>query len=411
MSLIRQAVVLCGGLGTRLRPFTHNTPKPMVIIDKKPFLEFLLEKLSEEGIKKFVLLTGYLGEQIEEYFKDGSKWGWQIQYSKGPVDWDTAKRIWESRNKLDESFLLMYSDNFTTINLNSLINFHKNFNRPLTITLSRKNTGNIKVNSDGKIEQYDQFRSESGLDYVDIGFMIAKRDSIFEFYDGANSSLSEIIKIMVKHNLVNGYIHHDHYYSISDPERLYITKKYLSNSKIILLDRDGIINNRAPKGEYITTWEKFQWAPGIKKGLKKLSTEGFQFIVISNQAGIARGRVKQNDLDNITNQMEKELLLDSIHILKTYVCPHHWEDDCICRKPKPGLFYEASKEFLFRLDKTIFIGDDSRDCQAAFNSGCKSVFIGNQEELSELDQKEHPISMHIDFKGAVSLILEYFKRS
>ena len=70
-----QAVIFCGGLGTRLRPITNSLPKPMVPILDKPFLEYLLLQLSSEGIKRFILLTGYMGEIIHEYFGDGSKWG------------------------------------------------------------------------------------------------------------------------------------------------------------------------------------------------------------------------------------------------------------------------------------------------------------------------------------------------
>jgi len=73
-----------------------------------------------------------------------------------------------------------------------------------------------------------------------------------------------------------------------------------------------------------------------------------------------------------------------------YVCPHHWDDGCFCRKPNPGLFYQASREYLFRLDKTLFIGDDPRDCQAAWNAGCGSVFLGNKEELTVLPASHQP---------------------
>ncbi len=84
-----QAVVLCGGLGTRLKPYTNNIPKPMVSCNGKPFLWYLLHQLWEQGISNFILLTGYRAEQIKEYFNNGSEWKWNIQYSQGPQEWDT----------------------------------------------------------------------------------------------------------------------------------------------------------------------------------------------------------------------------------------------------------------------------------------------------------------------------------
>tara|TARA_B100000686_G_C16363386_1_gene748884 strand:+ start:213 stop:497 length:285 start_codon:yes stop_codon:yes gene_type:complete len=88
-----QAAILCGGLGTRLRPITEKIPKPMVLVNGVPFLEHLICQLKENGILNIVLLTGYLGEQIQEYFGDGSKMGVNIQYSHGPADWETGRRL------------------------------------------------------------------------------------------------------------------------------------------------------------------------------------------------------------------------------------------------------------------------------------------------------------------------------
>ena len=92
---IKQPVLLCGGRGTRLKPITDFIPKPMVNIHGKPFLYYLLNQLSKKYITEFVLLTGYFGKQIENYFKNGKKYGWNIKDSKGPVLWNTGKRMLE----------------------------------------------------------------------------------------------------------------------------------------------------------------------------------------------------------------------------------------------------------------------------------------------------------------------------
>ena len=123
--MIKQAIILCGGLGTRLKPITNKIPKPMVKLNNKPFILYLIEQLKEQGIKEVLLLTGYLGEKIQTYFGNGKNFGIKISYSNGPINWDTGRRIWEARELLSKEFLLLYSDNFTTINLKKNFIFFK----------------------------------------------------------------------------------------------------------------------------------------------------------------------------------------------------------------------------------------------------------------------------------------------
>ena len=79
--------------------------------------------------------------------------------------------------------------------------------------------------------------------------------------------------------------------------------------------------------------------------------------------------------------MISELEQKDIIILDVYVCPHHWDDNCKCRKPKAGLFYRIAKEYFLRMDKTFYIGDDVRDCEAAYNAGCGSVLIASKQDF------------------------------
>ena len=138
---VSQAVILCGGRGERLRPLTDSLPKPMVDVNGRPFLQFLLEQLAENGIKRFVLLTGYLGEKIIEHFGDGSSRGWSISYSIGPAEWSTARRIHEAMTQIDEIFLLMYSDNFAHLRLNDLVQVNNQSDSAITLSVVKKSPG------------------------------------------------------------------------------------------------------------------------------------------------------------------------------------------------------------------------------------------------------------------------------
>ena len=406
MSKPEQAVILCGGQGTRLRPQTYHLPKPMILCNGKPFLLYLLQQTEEQGIKRFILLTGYLAEKIEDYFKDGSAWGWQIQYSQGPAEWDTGKRIWEAKEKLDDRFLLLYSDNFVTFPMDKILALHKINRLPLTFMVSPKSPGNIALNENKIVQKYDYNRSTE-LENVEIGYMIVEKERTMEFFETPECSFSSVLRKMAAQQKISAWIQHDAYHSISDPERWKKTEKYLKPKKILLIDRDGVINRKAPRGQYISRWEDFEWIPETLEAMEQLSQEGFSFIVISNQAGIARGMIDPEELERIHSQMKADFKKDGIEILDIYFCPHHWNEGCFCRKPNPGMLFQASKKHLFRLDKTMFIGDDIRDCQTAERAGCASIFVGNSSKLGKINNEEQPICSSPSLLDSVDKILKY----
>jgi histidinol-phosphate phosphatase family protein len=403
-----QAAILCGGIGSRLMPHTLDTPKPMILCNGKPFLWYLLDNLNKQGISHFVLMTGYLSEKIQSYFKDGSLWGWKIEYSDGPVEWDTGRRLWEAKELLNERFMLMYSDNFALFSLDELLILHLKNNVSLTFIVTLKSPGNIKRDDNGIVIKYDNNRTSSDLDYVEIGYMIVEKFKVLSFYESSDCSFSSILEKMSKSKQISSFIKHDSYYSISDPMRWKKTEKYLNSEKIIFIDRDGVINHKAPRGEYISRWEDFKFIQESFESMKKLSQKGFKFIVITNQAGIARGMIEKSSLEFIHKKMKDEFQKAGIKILEVFICPHHWDDGCFCRKPNPGMFYKASKKYLIRLDQTVFIGDDSRDCQAAEKAGCQSIFIGNSDDLKHLSIDQMPIFQSLSMIDSIDSIINFY---
>ena len=386
-----QAIIFCGGLGTRLRPITDDLPKPMVPVLGKPFLEYLLEQLASQGIERFVLLTGYMGEVIYEFFGDGSFWGWEIEYSFGPNEWDTGRRLWEAQDNLDTRFLLLYADNFAQFNLNKLMHVHQKEQASVTLSLAAKENGNIRISSNGRIEEYSKNRIGDELKLVEIGYMVTERDAILSLYENIpntpNISFSSILEMSVEKQQISGLVVNGDYHSISDKERLELMRKYLTPKKIILIDRDGIINVKAPRGEYIENWKDFKLIDDTVESMKKLALDGFCFIVITNQAGVSRGMVSEENLMQIHRLMIDRLKNEGIQILDIYVCRHHWDDDCECRKPRAGLFYQIAREHFLRMDKTLYIGDDVRDCEAAYNAECGSVLVANRDEYELIKNK------------------------
>ena len=156
--------------------------------------------------------------------------------------------------------------------------------------------------------------------------------------------------------------------------------------KAIFLDRDGVINRDPGFGGYVTSWKEFEFLPGSLEAIKRLNQSGYEVIVISNQGGVAKGLYALKDLDKITKNMLGEIEKAGGKISSVHYCPHKDEDDCDCRKPKTGLFSQATKGLQVNFADTFFVGDNRRDVLAAKAIGSKSIFVlSGNTKLEELD--------------------------
>jgi len=389
MSYIKQAVILAG-LGTRLRPLTDTIPKPMVSVNGKPFLAYLVELLKENGIEEIVLLLGYMPEKITEYFGNGSRFGIKIKYFVTDVSDETGTRIRKAKDLLRDEFLLMYSDNYWPLNLDKLYSFHKEkaFSATVTVYSNKDNftRNNVKV-KEGIVEKYDPSRSLPELNGVDIGFFILEKE-ILKMMPEINFSFEKtMFAKLVEEKKVAGFLTNHKYYSIGNLERLPATEEYLKPKKIVFLDRDGVINVKPPKADYVKTWDEFKFLPGAVEGMKHLMGKGYTIFIVSNQAGIGRGLMSEADLTGIHNNLNTELKKNTIALSGIYYCLHHWEENCECRKPKPGMFFRAATEHSIDLTKCVFIGDDERDAEAGDAAWIKTILARPDFGLLEISKE------------------------
>ena len=163
-----------------------------------------------------------------------------------------------------------------------------------------------------------------------------------------------------------------------------IRKEYL-HSKLIILDRDGVINKNSKS--YIKN--KNEWAPieGSIKAISRLSEHGFKILVATNQSGIGRGLFNNHDLDKIHLKMSSAIRSMGGHIEGIYYCPHKPEDGCNCRKPKTGLIDKIEKKLNIKVEKAILIGDSMSDIILANSINALPILLktGNGEAtLKEL---------------------------
>ncbi len=380
---IKQAVIFAGGQGTRLLPLTKNIPKPMVKVNGKPFLYYLLKLLKDEGVKKVLILLGYKGEVIKKYCEKEKPFGLKIEFSVGETDWETGKRLIEAEPQIDENFLLMYCDNYWPLQLKKLLSFHEKHGKKATMTVygnrEKITRNNVYVNDKGLIEVYDKTRTHPGLNAVDIGFFILSK-KLLKLIPRNNASFEKtVFPKLVEQKQLAGYLTHHRYFSNGDLEKLKTSKSFFKAKKVVFLDRDGVINKKAPKAEYVRSWKDFKFLPGVLDALKILKKENFKIIIVSNQAGIARKQMTENDLKEIHKKMLNEIKKHGGKIDAIYHCPHGWDENCLCRKPNPGMFFEAVHDHLINLRESYFIGDDPRDKIVGDEIGCTTYLVEDIE--------------------------------
>jgi len=155
-----KAVILAGGLGTRLRPLTNKKPKPMLPLGKKPLLEYLIKWIRKNGVKDIVLCVSYLHETIEKYFEDGSKFGVNIEYAVSRKPLATAGQLKTAQKFIDDTFVCVYGDSLFNFSLRNMIADHKKKKSFITMSLYEHKTsikkGVIDTKNNGKVLSWNE---------------------------------------------------------------------------------------------------------------------------------------------------------------------------------------------------------------------------------------------------------------
>jgi D-glycero-D-manno-heptose 1,7-bisphosphate phosphatase len=155
-----------------------------------------------------------------------------------------------------------------------------------------------------------------------------------------------------------------------------------TNRKYVFLDRDGVLNRKAPAGQYITRPEDLVVLPGVEEAVAGLNRSGRKVIVVTNQRGIALGLYTPEDLGRIHNKLEALLARSGAHLDGIYVCPHE-AGQCNCRKPLTGLFEQAFRDFPQATPQTsMMVGDSLQDVEGGIRAGMATVLIGGESSNS-----------------------------
>ena len=227
-----QAVILAGGLGTRMRPITETIPKPMIMVAGKPFLQHQLQLLSRAGIEEALLLVSYLGEQIQEYFGDGAKFDCKISYSFESSPLGTGGALKNAEAQLQDQFVLVNGDTYLAIDYRALAKEFAEancsaliaaFEKPVTISQETPASilpNNLGVGGDGLVTAYRK-RNPEGLSHVDAGVIVLKKEILAGLPAGQKCSLEEeIYPSLIARGGMRAWVSREPFYDMGSPQGL-----------------------------------------------------------------------------------------------------------------------------------------------------------------------------------------------
>ena len=227
-----QVVILAGGRGTRLSPITDLTPKPMVLIKNKPFLEYLLLMLRKNSFKKVLICVGYLGDKIEAYFGNGCQWDIEIKYSYEKDLLGTAGALKLANSIIEEKFLLIYGDSYLDIDYGKFIEFFENKKTIGAIAIYDNSKGDTSVKNniaimEDSIIKYDKNKEDACLKYVEAGAAVFNKRMLNFIEENKCISLeNDIFPLLIRSKELSGYKSQQRFYDIGTFDRLSIFQNF-----------------------------------------------------------------------------------------------------------------------------------------------------------------------------------------
>ncbi|WP_176483693.1 nucleotidyltransferase family protein [Bacillus sp. FJAT-45066] len=242
-----KAVILAGGLGTRLLPLTETTPKPLVPLQNKPVMEYSIELLKKHGITEIIVTICYLSEKIKNYFGDGSKWGVHITYVEEIEPLGTAGCVKFAKIFLEDTFLVISGDALTDFNLQKGIDFHEKHDALMTIFMAKTKYptyyGIMKVNADGEIIAFKEKPKSNEVfsNIVNTGIYVVN-PKIFSYFPNkeAVDFSKDILPILLQNgSKIIGYLAEGYWIDIGNHAQYEQAKEDLKQNKVSVIENEG----------------------------------------------------------------------------------------------------------------------------------------------------------------------------
>ncbi len=437
---MRQAVILAGGKGTRLRDRLGHLPKPLIDVCGVPLLERQILLAKKHRFTEVLVLVNHAASHIIDYCASKQNWGLDISCIDDGQPRGTAGATLAVFDRLASEFLVMYGDTMLEVDLTRFHDYHRQIdNISATLFLHPNDhpmdSDLVEMDNDGIISAFHAYPHDPSRFYpnlVNAALYWVQKEALTPWREntGTLDFGKDLFPAMLERGLkLRGFNSPEYIKDIGTPARLDRVCADFASGKIerssldrpqpmVFVDRDGTINREV---DHLNTPDQFDLLPGVEKAIKRLNGSDYRTCVVTNQPVIARGELSFDGLRLIHNKMETLLGRHGAFIDRIYYCPHHpdrgfpgeriaLKTECDCRKPKTGMIDRAVQEFHGARELSWLIGDASVDIETARRAGVKSVLV--ETGYAGLDYREWatPDATVPDLASAVVFILDHYPR-
>ena len=386
--MTKEAIILAGGLGTRLRDAVPDVPKCMAPVAGKPFLSYVIDYLRMQGIERFVFSLGYKWGIAEEYLRNEYP---TLDYTsvieQEPLGTGGAIQL-AMQKALSNDVIVANGDTLFKVNVHDLFKIHHTNDAECTLALKpMKNFdryGVVEIDDNDRIISFKekQFYTDG---IINGGIYILNQEKfLLRSLPGKFSFEKEYLEKFPGEGKFYASVQNEYFIDIGIPEDYQRAQRELlrpaldlhkiDKSWTLFLDRDGVINEERV-GEYVLHWGEFIFSTGVLKVFKKLSDHFGRVIVVSNQRGVGKGLMTEEALQSIHLEMQREVEIVDGKIDKIYYCTEK-EDTYFYRKPNPGMALQALNDFPdIDPGKSIMVGNKPSDMKFGRAAGMFTVFV------------------------------------
>ena len=389
------AVILAGGMGSRLRPVVGDRPKVLAPVAGRRFLAYLLHQLADAGFEDVVLSTGYMADQVQDAFGNRFR-KLKLHYSREEQALGTAGALRHALPLIQsETALVLNGDSYCQANLADFLRWHREKRADASMVLTEipdtARFGAVEADASGRVLRFGE-KNTSGPGWINAGVYAVSKCFLARIPDGVAVSLEHTCFPEWMADGLFAYRDGGRFLDIGTPESFAEAQSFFSppgsahgRRRHVLLDRDGTLNAEV---NYLSDPDQLQLLPGVVAGLKKLQDRGFGLTLVTNQAGIGRGYFDLSRLNEIHERLRALLGDEDVALDGIYYCPHTPQDRCACRKPKTGMIDRAAADMRFEPSDGFLIGDKACDIELGHAVGATTLLVrtgyGAREEAAGL---------------------------
>lgn len=416
-----KALLLAGGLGTRLRPALPGMPKCLAPIGDRPLLDYWLDALEAAGVMEALINTHYLAEQVRMHIaQTNATRPLRLAETYEPTLLGSAGTVHANRGWADDAneIVVVYADNLSTIDLGTLLETHRRHAHPMTMALFRTERpsacGIATLEPDGTVSAFVEKPEKPASDLANAGVYILDAEAWREIadldvHDFGFDVLPRFVGRM--HGVAMAGYHRD----IGTPEALATARADAPRlfgreqaRPAVFLDRDGTLIELV---HHLTDPTDVRLLPGAGEAVARLRAAGLPVVVVTNQSVIGRGKLTEAGLEAVHAEMARQLTAVGTMVDAIHVCPEapRGTDPLVIehplRKPAPGLLLEAARTHGLALERSWMVGDAASDMLAGRHAGCQTALVRTGADAGS--ERDIPGADHIvaDLSEAASLIL------